>query len=370
MTKEKYLSKLISFKTDENLKDITNCLTFIANELKANGWKTCIIKNSEDSKPNLVAVLGSKTIENINDGLLLAGHIDTVSTNESAWKTNPFKLIKEDNYYYGLGVSDMKSFTASVLELSLKLAKLEMKKPIVLALTSDEETNLFGVQTICRFFKEKSIVPKYAIIGEPSNMMFSLSNKGFYEMKTIINGVACHSSNPSLGTNAIYVASKFVLYLEKLNKKYKNKETTLNVGIINGGRMCNIVADKCEISWDIRTSNKNTFVTINNKVQNELIKILKPYKNAIYSNTIVFKIPPFEKKEFDLISNTMEKYKISEKPYIASTEAGYYQELGINPLIYGCGEIEVAHAINEKISIKNFNAFTLNLLAIIKDYCC
>ena len=55
---------------------------------------------------------------------------------------------------------------------------------------------------------------------------------------------------------------------------------------------------------------------------------------------------------------------------MASTEAGFLQEIGINSIIFGAGDIKDANSINEKLDLKQFRQFQTILLDIIKDFCC
>lgn len=367
MDKFEILKKLVSFRTDGNEQNINECLKYVEKVFNDYGWKTELIKNNEDNKLNLVAVLNGE-LENITDGLLLAGHIDTVQTNLQAWTSNPFDVTKIEDNLYGLGIADMKSFTAAIISNLEEIKKLKLKKPLIFTLTNDEETVMFSINRVVEYFKTKNIRPSFSIIGEPSSMIASNSNKGFYEFETIINGVACHSSNPQLGTNAIYIMSKFITFLENLSKQFKS--TTINVGLINGGRMCNIVADKCDIRWDVRTASRNDLKQITEKAKEFLMNLMMDYKNATFSNEIVFQIPVFEKRDNEISDMILEKYSLEERPYAASTEAGFYQELGIDCMVFGCGDIEDAHAINEKININKYSDYCDLMLSFIKDICC
>ena len=364
-----YLKKLVSFKTDGNEEGINECMTYIKTELELYGWNTKLIKNDENNKYSLIASLNSQ-LENITNGILLAGHIDTVSTSVNKWASNPWQVIQNNDKLYGLGIADMKSFTGAILSNLENIKNLPIKKPIVLALTNDEETVMYSILKVCEYFKNFNIKPNYSIIGEPSLMTFSNSNKGFYEFETIINGKACHSSSPQLGINAIYIMSKLISYLEALSLEYAKNGTTINVGLINGGKMCNIVADKCDIRWDVRTFKRDDLESITQKVNEYLNFLIKSYNGATYTNEIVFKIPVFEYKNVDITNEFMKKFKVSEKPYDAATEAGFYQELGIDCIIYGCGDIIDAHAIDEKIIISNYNDYCKNILEMVKSICC
>ena len=246
---------------------------------------------------------------------------------------------------------------------------MTISKPIVYVLTNDEETVMYGINKVISFMKDNKIFPKYAIVGEPSNMDISTSNKGFYEFETIINGKASHSSAPKLGVNAIYIMSKLISFIENLSLQFEATGTTINVGTIKGGTMCNVVADQCKIRWDVRTFVKDDLNQIEQKVNDYLNQLTKEYQGATYSSDIVFKIPPFEYKKLDQTEFLKQKYKLKETSYSAATEAGFYQEIGINCIIFGCGNINVCHAINENLSKEEYLKYQKILLSIIQDIC-
>ncbi len=368
MKNDDILSKLINYKTDGDETGINNCLKYVQKILSKFGWKTILLKNNQNGKNNLVAVLNGDLC-NINDGLLLAGHIDTVVTDASKWNSNPLKLTCKDSNYYGLGVADMKNFTASVLMNLEEINNLNINKPIVFVLTNDEETIMYSINCVIDYMKQNNIRPRYAIIGEPSNMRIATSNKGFYEFETVINGKAAHSSSPKLGTNAVYMASKLITFIESLTAKYAEFNTTINVGIVNGGTMCNIVPGKCTLRWDVRTFERKNLNNIKAEVNAFLDELVTEYTGASYTNEIVFNIPPFEYQKSEITEGLKESLKTNEFTYSAATEAGFYQELGIDCAIYGCGSIEDCHAINEKINLDDFAKYQKGILKIIASIC-
>ncbi|MBP3631178.1 MAG: M20/M25/M40 family metallo-hydrolase [Clostridia bacterium] len=246
---------------------------------------------------------------------------------------------------------------------------MNSNRPIIFVLTNDEETVMYGINRVVEFMKQNNISLKFAIIGEPSSCNFATSNMGFYEIETIVKGKACHSSNPQFGINSIYIMSKLITYIESLSKEYLSLGTTINVGIINGGTMCNIVAEKCSIRWDIRTFSKDIVQEIINKVNTFLKRLTADYDGSTFTNETIFKIPAFSYKKNEITDRLMKKYNINEKSYSAATEAGFYQELGADCVIFGCGDIKDCHAVDEKINKEEYVTYQQLLLNILKDVC-
>ena len=74
--------------------------------------------------------------------VLLLGHLDVVEARREDWTRDPFKLIEEGGYFYGRGVSDMKSLAADWLDTMMRLKQERFKSPrtLKMALTCGEET--------------------------------------------------------------------------------------------------------------------------------------------------------------------------------------------------------------------------------------
>ena len=337
-------------------------IDYISSFLKKNDIEFKLIKNSIDSKLNLIAGLNCK-LSNLNNAILLCGHIDTVNASKNVWKTDPFRLTINNGKAYGLGTADMKSFTANILS-NVNTLKTFMGAPLVLCLTSDEETVMDGVKQVCLNLQKLNIKPSYAIVGEPTQSLPYNCNKGFYETEITVKGKACHSSMPQNGVNSIVVASKIINKLNSISKTL-DKNSTLNVGIVNGGTLCNVVPELTKVRFEIRTFNKDLLTKIYNTLNLTFEKLKQEFKGVEIENKLVFEIPPF-KKVSSKILNSVYKF-LGERPqtYVASTEAGFYQTIGATPLIFGVGNIENCHKENEFVCLEEFNTYFKKLETIL-----
>jgi len=167
----------------------------LASWLKPLGFHIELMDVAE-GKVNLIATLGSGP-----GGLVLAGHTDTVPCNPERWQQDPFALTERNNRYYGLGATDMKGFFPVVLAaidgLGDELKKL--RQPLIVLATSDEESSMNGARALAAAGRPKA---RYAVIGEPTNMKPIRMHKGIMMEAVRIQGLAGHSSDPSLGHNA------------------------------------------------------------------------------------------------------------------------------------------------------------------------
>ncbi len=204
----KNLKELISINSSLNGDKIINYLkeTFmpISEEI-------LIIQNKENENKSIIIGLNTKLRD--VEPIVLSGHIDTVVPDLNKYKTNPFELTTIGNKAYGLGSIDMKSFTAVILDKIKDLKQINT--PIIISLTTDEETELKCIENVIEKFKELNIKPKFTIVGEPTRSEINNIAKGCYEFEIKVFGKACHSSILNEGINSICVMAKIISFIEE-----------------------------------------------------------------------------------------------------------------------------------------------------------
>ena len=116
-------------------------------------------------KANLIATLGSGP-----GGLVFSGHTDTVPYDQGRWNSDPFKLQEADQRLYGLGTCDMKGFDALAIWALVEAQHSDLKRPLQLALSYDEEIGCISAPAMIEAMQE--VLPKAnaVIVGEPSMM--------------------------------------------------------------------------------------------------------------------------------------------------------------------------------------------------------
>jgi len=146
-------------------------------------------------KANLIATIGRGP-----GGLVLSGHTDTVPFDESLWNTNPLGMTEKDNRLYGLGATDMKGFFAVVHEAVQDFLDADFRQPLIILATADEESSMSGARTLANLGKPKA---RAAVIGEPTSLRPIHMHKGIMMESIHVQGQSGHSSNPTLGKNAL-----------------------------------------------------------------------------------------------------------------------------------------------------------------------
>lgn len=349
----KNLEKLVGLKSDGNCNEI---LKFLKRELTD---KVKEIEILGDDTKILIAGLNC----NLNDiePIVLSGHIDTVGANMQLYKTNPFELTKIGDKAFGLGSIDMKSFTAVVLDRIEEIKNLTV--PVILALTTDEETKLGSIELMIKTFKDKNIKPKFTILGEPTKSEFNLCSNACYEYSAEFFGKACHSSKINEGINAICACAKLVSFIEERQKCY---ELTSNCGVIKGGEVVNKVPDYAELRFDIRSIEAKDIESFVKDINDYMSALQKQYNGLSANLKQVLAIPAFNMFKNDKIQNMAKDLDIKTAAFSGGCEAGYYTAYAGDAIIFGVGDLSLAHKPNEYVVIDEYYKYSAKLLSVLQ----
>jgi acetylornithine deacetylase len=375
---EKLISKLISYKTISEYENIS-LLNFISKYLENYDISSKII-NKTENRANLYARLGP----DVSGGIMFSGHTDVVPVEGQKWNSNPFLLKESGERLYGRGTSDMKSFIAVVLSLVPKIVKLDLKRPIDLMFSFDEEIGCVGIQKAIPFIKKIKHKPSSCIVGEPTEMKVINQHKGKKNFLVVFNGIESHSSLVDKGVNTINYAAKFIYFLKSIEEEFKKKTnlnknfdppyTSINIGKINGGIALNIIPKECKIEFEIRDLPNTDSSVIIKKIKDFLyLNLEKEMKNENKACSINFHVtnnfPPLKTNQKDSLINLCLRSANSNKIGSVSfgTEAGVFDKMGIETIVCGPGSINQAHKPNEFITKNQIYKCEIFLEKIIKN---
>ncbi len=314
--------------------------------------------DNNPGKYNLAAKLGTG-----EGGLMLAGHTDTVPFDDSRWQFDPFKLSEQNNKFYGLGSIDMKGFFAFVLnalqEIDNDTGLANLKQPITILATADEETTMAGAIEIA---KQNKLKPARCIIGEPTDMVPVYTHKGHMSTAVRVTGKAGHSSDPDAGLNAIEVMQLVISQLLKLKEDIKNKYSlsdfkipypTLNLGHIHGGDNANRICGCCELHIDMRPIPGISIPELQAMLLQAVAPINDQYPNAVAVHDLHEPIPAFSGSTDSSLVKLAEKLSGEQAQAVNyCTEAPFLQQLGCETIVMGPGSIQQAHQPDEFLAME------------------
>lgn len=317
-------------------------------------------------------------IGRIGDGkkiLAIDGHMDTVDAgNLNNWDFDPFSGEIKDGYVHGRGSVDQKGGPAAFVTSGRILKEFGFDKDLTIYFVgSVMEEDCDG---LCwkYIIEEDDIRPDFVISTEPTNLNVYIGHRGRMEMHVSFQGVSSHGSAPERGKNAIYMASRAALEIEKLNDRLKSddflgKGSVTISEIVSGSPSLCAVADFARLHLDRRL----TWGETKESAIEEIKQLLNPNEAGV-------SLLQYREKAFTGLEYGMEKYyptwKIPVDSPIVQTGINAFKELyekepetgkwtfstngvtingiyGIPTIGFGPGNEELAHAPNEKVPVSD-----------------
>jgi len=322
-------------------------------------------------KYNLRATLGEG-----EQGLVLAGHVDTVPCNPARWLGDPWRLREQEGRYYGLGATDMKGFFPLVLELMAGIDPASLHRPLVLLATADEESTMAGARCLGR----EPLPARYAVIGEPTDLAPVSMHKGIMMESLRLIGRSGHSSNPDLGVNALEgmheVIGALLRWRQELARSWSDDRfevpaPTLNLGVIHGGDNPNRICGECELQFDLRLLPGMDLEAL----EQELGRLVS---EAVADRGLELEIRPLfqgvpahcSDPQGELLQALVELSGRAAKSVAFGTEAPFLAGLGMEAVVFGPGSIDQAHQPDEYIEIAQVEECRRILPALLERFCC
>jgi len=321
-----------------------------------------------DGLGNVIGRIGNgKTI------LAIDGHMDTVDMgNLENWDFEPLGGEIKDGFVHGRGTVDQEGGPAAFVTTGRILKELGFNKDLTIYFVgSVMEEDCDG---LCwkYIIEEEGIKPDFAISTEPTNLNIYRGHRGRMEMHVSFYGVSSHGSAPERGKNAIYMASKVALEIEKLNERLAYDEflgrgsVTISEFVSESPSLC-AVSDFARLHLDRRL----TWGETKESAVKEIEKLIEGMNAKV-------EVLDYLEEAYTGLKYGMEKYyptwKIAEDHKIVQTGVEAYEGLfakkpkidkwtfstngvvingihGIPTIGFGPGNEVLAHAPNEKVAI-------------------
>ncbi len=294
--------------------------------------------------------------------LLFDVHQDTVPVD--GMTIDPFKPVVTDGRLMGRGSCDIKGGMAAMLAAFERLVR---ERPVgsasvVLACTVDEEFTHRGSSQIAH----DGVRADLAVIAEPTLLNIVTCHKGATRWKVRARGVACHSSTPERGDNAIYRMARVVSLIRDYAADLQRREPhpalgppSMSVGRIEGGQSVNIVPDWCEVEIDRRVIPGE----VSSDCPYELRQFLQEHLEEADFHALEF-LPPWV--NLPALSDESSRDWVGELAAVVAmasgktptvhgvpfgTDAGPIAAMGVPCVVLGPGDIAQAHTKDEWVEI-------------------
>ena len=304
----------------------------------------------------------------------------------------PFTPEIRNSFLYGRGSCDAKGSIAAMIMGAMVLSRMEknFSGDLMLAFVPDEEYLNKGTT----WLMEHGITADMAVVGEPTRMAVGFGHRGCTHLDIITKGKAYHSAYPEKGINAIEKMAMVITHLRRdFFPSYEKKthpflgHPVINLGVITGGTRIHTVADSCVASYLRRDLPGETTEQILEEIQ-EYLDTLKELDSQLLAEVRLstiqqrIRLPYFIDPDHPLVLAMADSYLSITGKEAKKSVMNYYcdasilcTEHGIPTIIFGPGDIHVAHSSLEYIGIKDlcdaayiYADFALSLLGENGDH--
>lgn len=320
------LTKLIDMASPTGSE--TRIAMFLANHLEKVGF---VVERMpvEGNRFNVFAKVG-------NPKIILQAHMDVVP---------PHIPPREDNeYIYGRGACDTKGSIASML-IAAQEAKEKGITNFGVLFTVGEETDFAGAIAAQHFVRDLNAL---LIVGEPTQLKPVTAHYGILVFTLKCTGKAAHSSEPTLGENAI---DKLLTVLNGPAKQLQvNPATSMSLVKIVGGGATNSIPDCAEAVISFRIAPGDT---------RDYAQEMKKLVGTTATINILENLPP-------VASSLPQSLKFlgDGEQVKYCTELTFFQ----NGFVFGPGAIADAHASNEKIQKADLETAVDLYVRVLQEY--
>lgn len=360
-----WVKKLVSIDStsrDSNLPVID----LIAGEAQRLGLDPKVFPTPEGDKANLVITVPAAD-GTTSGGVVLSGHSDVVPVDDQDWHSDPFAPEVRDGKLYGRGTCDMKGFIGVAVEALPRMVEAELREPIHLAVSYDEEVGCIGGEHIVKQIADLGLAPRACVVGEPSSMEVIVGHKSINSFVVTFRGLAAHSSLTAQGVNTIEYAARLVVFIRELADEWKAEgpfdeaypiaHSTASVNIISGGIAGNTVPDLTTVEFEFRALPELDAYAIAGRIEayaKELEAQMKAeHEVASVDWHVRAMVPGLETaREAGAVSlGEQLGGQHSEGKVTYGTEAGQFSGSGIETIVCGPGDIAQAHTANEFVEL-------------------
>jgi acetylornithine deacetylase len=326
------------------------------------------VTEAAPGRPNVTAYIDAGARQTV----MLQAHLDTIHV--EGMTVAPFGAEVRDGCLFGRGACDTKGSLAAFLQAAVEAVNTpaKLRYNIVLLATADEEYQFTG----SRHAMQSGLKADLGIAGEPTSLRIVRAHKGVVRWYLGTTGTAAHAAYPSRGENAIYRMGHVLTRLESYARGLAAGPShpllgtpSLSVGVIAGGRAVNMVPDMCRIEIDRRT------------LPHEAAGAVIEGAGACLQGIEGWEMAPphLVASGMDVPEETTVVQQLSEAirgvtgsvmvegAYYA-TDAGTFNAGGIPTVVFGPGDIALAHTVAEHIPLAELRQATDIIRSLLVEH--
>ncbi len=375
------LASLVGFDTTSDASNLP-LLDLVEGLLDDHGVPHERVPDPTGRKANLLARIGP----DVEGGVVLSGHTDCVPVQGQRWRRDPFQLTREGDRLHGRGTTDMKGFLAVVLAALPRMAAAGLRRPLLLALTYDEEVGTLGAPSAVERLVAAHPRPAAVVIGEPTLLVPVVAHKGIRAFTVTASGLDGHSSQPHRASNAVAALARLATFIDDLATEHRQAAgdprfdppyTTFNLATLHGGQAINIVPREATLTFEYRPVPADDSSALADRIEEHARTVVEPLlREPTGVGGITFRLDATARAlaaEPDGVAEALVRRlggstaPAGTVPF--GTDGGHFQAAGLSTVVFGPGSIEQAHQPDEWIEVAQLEACATFVDRLIDDCC-
>lgn len=349
-------------------------------------------------------VVGTKNVDSTYQSLIINGHIDVASLNpDEQWSFSPFETVIQDDRLIGRGVSDMKGGLAAALFALKTLHDQNISLPgkVLFESVIGEEVGEAGTKSTI----DHGYTADFALVTDSSDLEVQGQGgviTGWITIKsdqTYHDGLRrkmIHAGGGLRAASAIEKMAKIIIGLQELERDWAiNKvypgfpagTNTINPAVIEGGRHAAFVADEARLWITVHFYPNETYQSVTKEIESFVTRLAQadpwlqnhlPIFEWGGTSMIEDRGEIFPALEIDenhaAVQSLLKSHQITfgtrtNISFSTSvTDGGWFGDAHIPAAIYGPGDLNNAHAVDESISIERLVRYSQSLAHFIAEW--
>lgn len=370
----KYARDLVAFESTSHLSNAA-VSDYVEEVLKRLDFVTERVEYDDDDGVRKVNIVGKKGEG--SGGMAYFGHTDVVPADPwFSGEHGPFTPTVKGDRLYGRGSCDMKGSIACILAAAGQFPARELKRPLYITCTADEEIGYGGASRVSRrskYYREMVQGDSSGIIGEPTGLEVVHGHKGTHGFIATSHGRAAHSST-SEGLNANLAMIPFLMEMKRIHDEtesdpaWRNEEfdpptISWNIGINDHTRAVNITPPRsvCTVYYRIMPGQDGD-------------QLLERARNAAEDCGIEFRVswrgePLYVDPRSEFVREVLSVAGKERSRTVAyGTDGAMFTEMK-RLVLLGPGDIAQAHTHDEWIALDQLERGTDLYLRLIRHWC-
>ena len=305
----------------------------------------------------------ARTILGRSSRVIVAGHLDTVSTGA------PPACVR-DGELWGLGAADMKGTIAVMLSAALELSDPSVDVTWIFYAREEIARSESGLLEIERYDPE-ILVGDIAILGEPTGDVIEAGCQGTLRVEITVGGVAAHSARPFMGRNAIHRAARIIDAIAEAPVRVVEidgihfAEQVQVVGITGGGAG-NVVPSEATLLVNHRFAPDRTTEEAGAWLLSVVEDALDP---TLGDGLRIVDGAPGALPHLDhpILTQLVELVGGQVTAKVGWTDVATFAERGVPAVNFGAGDPLLAHHLDERVSGASLEAVSAALRSLLVD---